>query len=125
MTRVKSMTDAKDFSFSLYVQTSSEAHPASYPVGTGEPFQGVKHSRGVTLTTHPHPVLRSRMSRSYTPLSLSIYMARSAFTLLSQHMVAKILKVSKSRDECHWICKQQNSMAGNTVHIRNLKIICM
>jgi hypothetical protein len=27
---------------------------------------GVKHGWGVTLTTHPHLVLRSRMSRSYT-----------------------------------------------------------
>jgi hypothetical protein len=30
--------EAKDLSFSLCVQTSSEAHPASYPVGTGGPF---------------------------------------------------------------------------------------
>jgi hypothetical protein len=28
---------------------------------------GVKHGRGVTLTTHPHLVPRSRMSRSYNP----------------------------------------------------------
>jgi hypothetical protein len=27
---------------------------------------GLKHGRGVTLTTHPHPVPMSRMSRSYT-----------------------------------------------------------
>jgi hypothetical protein len=27
---------------------------------------GLKHGRGVTLNTHPHLVLRSRMSRSYT-----------------------------------------------------------
>jgi hypothetical protein len=27
---------------------------------------GVKHSQGVMLTTYPHVVLRSRMSRSYT-----------------------------------------------------------
>jgi hypothetical protein len=38
------------FFSSLYVQTSSEAHPASYPVGTGGPFPGVKRGRGVTLT---------------------------------------------------------------------------
>jgi hypothetical protein len=29
---------------------------------------GVKRGRGVTLTTHPHLVPRSRMSRSYSPL---------------------------------------------------------
>jgi hypothetical protein len=30
------------------VQTSSEAHPVSHPMGTG-----VKNGRGVTLSTHP------------------------------------------------------------------------
>jgi hypothetical protein len=35
------------------------------PMGTGGPFPGTKHGRGVTLTTHPHVVPRSRMSRSY------------------------------------------------------------
>jgi hypothetical protein len=34
-------------------------------MGIGGPFQGVKRGRGVTLTTHPHLVPRSRMSRSY------------------------------------------------------------
>jgi hypothetical protein len=29
-------------------------------------YPGVKDGRGVTLTTHPHLVPRSRMSRSYT-----------------------------------------------------------
>jgi hypothetical protein len=50
---------AKDFSSSLCVQTGSEAHPASYPMGTGSYFPGLKRSRGVTLTTHPHLVPRS------------------------------------------------------------------
>jgi hypothetical protein len=52
---------------SLCVQTSSGAHPASCPMGTRGPFPGAKHSRGVTLTTHPNLLPRSRMSRSYTP----------------------------------------------------------
>jgi hypothetical protein len=30
----------KGFSSGPYVQTSSEAHPASYPMGTGVPFPG-------------------------------------------------------------------------------------
>jgi hypothetical protein len=34
-TGIRSPTEAKDFSSSLCVQTSSEAHLASYPVGTG------------------------------------------------------------------------------------------
>jgi hypothetical protein len=45
--------EAKDFSASLCVQTSFEAHPASYPMGNGGPFPGVKRGRDVTLTTHP------------------------------------------------------------------------
>jgi hypothetical protein len=50
---------ANDFSSSLCVQTSSEAHPASYPMGTGGPFPGVKGGS-------PHLKTRSRMNRSYT-----------------------------------------------------------
>jgi hypothetical protein len=59
---------AKDFSSNLWVQIGSGSHPASCTVGTGGPFPGVNRCRGVTLTTHPHLVPRSRMSRSYTPL---------------------------------------------------------
>jgi hypothetical protein len=51
------------------VQTGSGAHPASSTVGTGGSFAGLKRGRSVTLTTHPNPVPRSRMSRSYTSSS--------------------------------------------------------
>jgi hypothetical protein len=61
---------AKDFSCSLSVQTSSGAHPASCTMGTGGTFPGLKRDRGVTLTTHPNLVPRSRMSRSYTSTPL-------------------------------------------------------
>jgi hypothetical protein len=64
-TAVRSPTEAKDFSSSLCVQTRYEAHPASYPMATRGSFPGVKGGRGVTLTTHPHLVPRSSMSRSY------------------------------------------------------------
>jgi hypothetical protein len=57
---------AKDFFSSLCVQIGSGAHPASCTMGTGGLSLGVKRGRGVTLTTHPHLVPRSRMSRSYT-----------------------------------------------------------
>jgi hypothetical protein len=56
---------AKDFSYSLCVQTGSGAHPASCPMGTVGPFSRVKHGRGVTLITHPHLVPKSRTSMSY------------------------------------------------------------
>jgi hypothetical protein len=39
---VRSPAGAKDFSSSLFVQTGSEAHPASCTVGTGGPFPGGK-----------------------------------------------------------------------------------
>jgi hypothetical protein len=58
--------EAKDFSSSLCVQTSSEAHPAAYPMGTGGSLAGVQRGRGVMLTTHPSLVPRSRMSGIYT-----------------------------------------------------------
>jgi hypothetical protein len=45
--------------------TGSGAHSLLYN-GYRGPFPGLKHGQGVTLTTHPHLVPRSRMSRSYT-----------------------------------------------------------
>jgi hypothetical protein len=51
-------------------ETGSGAHAASYPMGTGGILPGVKRGRGVTLSTHFHLVLRSRMGTSYTPLFL-------------------------------------------------------
>jgi hypothetical protein len=50
---VRFPAETKDFSSSLCVQTNSEAHSASYPMGTGSPFPGAKFGRGVTLTTNP------------------------------------------------------------------------
>jgi hypothetical protein len=41
-TGVRSPTEAEDFSSSLCIQTSSGAHPASYPMGTGGSFPGGK-----------------------------------------------------------------------------------
>jgi hypothetical protein len=65
---VRSPAEAKDFLFRLCVQSNFEAHLASYPVYTGGPFPAVKvkRGRGVRLTTHPHLVPRSTVSRRYT-----------------------------------------------------------
>jgi hypothetical protein len=60
-TGVRSSAGVKDISSSLCVQTCSEAHPASYSM-----VPGGKAWRGVTLTTHPHLVPRSGMSRRYS-----------------------------------------------------------
>jgi hypothetical protein len=43
---VRSPAGANDFSSSLCVQTGSEAHPASCPMGTGGPFSGGKARPG-------------------------------------------------------------------------------
>jgi hypothetical protein len=48
----------KNFSSSLCVKTGLGAHPASCTMGTEGPFSGLKRSRGVMLTTHPHLVPR-------------------------------------------------------------------
>jgi hypothetical protein len=42
----------EDFSSNFYVQTGSEAHPASYPMGAWVLSPGVKRGQVVTLTTH-------------------------------------------------------------------------
>jgi hypothetical protein len=66
---VRSPEEAKDYSSSLCVQTSSEAYPAPCPMSTVCPFQGLKRCRGVTPTTHPHLMPRSTVSKSYTSSS--------------------------------------------------------
>jgi hypothetical protein len=62
---VRSLAETKGFSSSLRVQTGSEAHPASYTMGTGGPFPGAKARPGRDPDDSPHLVQRSRMSRSY------------------------------------------------------------
>jgi hypothetical protein len=64
-TGVRSPTETKNFSSSLCIQTNSEAHPASYPMGTGYPLPGCKTRPGRDADHAPHLVQRSRMSRSY------------------------------------------------------------
>jgi hypothetical protein len=58
--------EPKDFSHNLCVQTSSEAHPASCPMGTVGPFPEGIERLGRDADNSPHPVWRSRISRSYT-----------------------------------------------------------
>jgi hypothetical protein len=40
VTGVQSLAEAKNFSSSVCFQTSSDAHPSSFPVGTRSPSQG-------------------------------------------------------------------------------------
>jgi hypothetical protein len=46
MTGVRSLTEAEDFSSSLCVQTSSGAHPESYPMDIGGSLPGGKAQPG-------------------------------------------------------------------------------
>jgi hypothetical protein len=43
---VRSPARAKNFSYSLFVQTGSGAHPASCTMGTGGPIPGTKERQG-------------------------------------------------------------------------------
>jgi hypothetical protein len=52
-TGVRSPAEAKDSSSNLCVQGSFGAQPASYRMGTSNPFPEGKLGQGVTLTTHP------------------------------------------------------------------------
>jgi hypothetical protein len=59
---------------------------------TAGPFLGVKHGGGMALTTQPHLVLRSRMSRSYTSSPPWWYMVLAGqlclyFTLLCCNII--------------------------------------
>jgi hypothetical protein len=66
MTAVLSPAEAKYLTCSLCVHTSSGAHPASYPMGTGWSFPRGKTPPGRDAGHSPHPLPRRRMSRSYT-----------------------------------------------------------
>jgi hypothetical protein len=55
----QSPAEARDFSSSLCVQTSSEAHLATCPMGTGGPFPGSKAQPWRDTEHSPHLVLRS------------------------------------------------------------------
>jgi hypothetical protein len=55
--------------FSAPVQTGSGAHPASCTMGTGS-FPEIKRGQGLTLTTHPLLVPRSRKSTAIPVLPL-------------------------------------------------------
>jgi hypothetical protein len=51
-TGVRSLAETKEFSSSLFVQTSSEAYPVSCTMGTMVLSPGVKRGRDVMLITH-------------------------------------------------------------------------
>jgi hypothetical protein len=74
ITGVRSPSEVRDFSSSLCVQTSCEAHSASYPMDTGNSFLGWKSRLGRDFNHSPHLVSKSGLSRSNnsSPLVTSI-----------------------------------------------------
>jgi hypothetical protein len=64
----------QDFSLHHSVQTDSEAHPASYPMGTGGSFPEGHDGREVKLTTRLHLVPWPRKVELYldAPISLQL-----------------------------------------------------
>jgi hypothetical protein len=121
---VRSFVQAKNFFCSLCVQTGSEAHPASCPMGTGVLSPGLKHGWGVTQTTHPHLVPSSRMSRSYTSSPPIARMACSgrAFALISFYITAirnKIIIGYKRRN-----CAQSQRKTKAYGDIRSFSLNC-
>jgi hypothetical protein len=107
---VRSPAVAKDFSSNLCVQTGSEANPASCTIGTGGSFPGAKRDQGVTLTTHPHLVPRSRMSTNYTssPPSATMTCSGTSLVLFYKRQITQIrsnINVPKCSqiNYCWWI----------------------
>jgi hypothetical protein len=69
-TGFQSPVEAKNYFLQpLVVQTSSEAHLATYPMGTEGPFPAGKGRSGPDADYSPHLVPRSRVSRSCTSFS--------------------------------------------------------
>jgi hypothetical protein len=58
---------------------------------------GIKYGRGVSLTTHPHLVPRSRMSRSYTasPPCASMACSGTAFFMKGMLQTGHVARVGK------------------------------
>jgi hypothetical protein len=100
---VRSPTEAKGFFPLASVQTSCAAHPASCTMGTGVLSPRPKRGRGVMLTTHPHLVPRSRMSRSYISSPPSSFVACSGSALASLNVKSRCVCVCfcPLNPECH------------------------
>jgi hypothetical protein len=70
-----SPAEAKDFSSSLCVQTSSDAHPAFYSMSTGGSFPGDKAWLGRDADHSTPSSTESRVERAILPLPLGACMA--------------------------------------------------
>jgi hypothetical protein len=76
--------EATDFSSSLCVQASSEAHPASCPMGTAGPFPGGKARPGRDADYSPPSSAEVKNDREPYPPWLLYCESETAFFLLLQ-----------------------------------------
>jgi hypothetical protein len=98
-TGVRSPAEEKDFSSNIFVQTNSEAHPASYPMCIGGPFPKGKAQSGLDANHSPHLEPMSRMSRSYNsspPCACLAY--RDSFYLLTRFRIYSMNKLDKETE---------------------------
>jgi hypothetical protein len=72
---VRFLAEAKEFSSSLCVQSSTETHPVSYLMGTRGFFPGDKERPGRDANHSPHLVQRAWMSSRLSSLPLRACMA--------------------------------------------------
>jgi hypothetical protein len=116
--QIRSPADAMNFSSSLCAQTGYGTQPASCTMGTGVLSTGVKRGRGVPLTTHPHLMPRSWMSRSYTsfPPCASIGVLWDCFTymyLVITCLLARIRCVWHQQQICSEVTDTKEGLYGH------------
>jgi hypothetical protein len=87
--QVRSPAEAKGFLLLAFVLRPALGPTTHCTMGTRGPLPGLKRCWGVELTTHPHLVPRSRMSRSYTsaPPSSSMACSGAALALLQAYLL--------------------------------------
>jgi hypothetical protein len=94
---VQFLAETKDFSSSLRVQTSSEAHPASYPMGTRGPFARVKCNRSVMLTTPSNAKAKNEWELYFLSPLLSAWQSWDSFTFPSLQASWHVANMIKAR----------------------------
>jgi hypothetical protein len=90
-------------------------------------FPGLKRYRGVTLTTYPHLVPRSRMSRSYTSSSPSASMACS-FSFCRSYGNAGVMENRERTTDQKMVAHcpfthSYHSLKENSVHFWNISML--
>jgi hypothetical protein len=94
----------RQIGFFLLAPVSRPVLGSTLPPVSGVLPPGVNRGLGVTLTTHPHLVPRSRMSRSYTPLPPSAFVACSGTALAFRYNLAL-----------------GTTLSGSTVHVYDFR----